>query len=293
MINYIQLVKSNPEYFKQFSCNDLLFLNYDCPVEVKKAAKWTEHNYIYYVLSGKKTLHATETSLTLVPGSIAFMKKGACIVEQFFEDPFCIVVFVMPDCFINSFLKGYAPSEVPTSSSTMPIIPIYDNAVIHSFYQSIIPYFAHAEDVPADILELKFKELLLYILHNPENEELRNYLLTLRDKPGPPLKEIMENNYAYNLRLEEYAKLTNRSVSSFKRDFQALYKTSPGKWLTDKKLERAKKLLLHSDARVSDVAFDSGFENTAHFSRMFRQKTGITPMEYRKAGMSRRLAIAV
>ena len=54
MINYYELVKNNPEYFKQFSCKDLLFLNYDCPVKLKKVAKWSEHHYIYYVLSGKK-----------------------------------------------------------------------------------------------------------------------------------------------------------------------------------------------------------------------------------------------
>lgn len=293
MINYIELVRNNPGYFKQFSCNDLLFLNYDCPVELKKAAKWSEHNYIYYVLSGRKTLHTPETAITLTAGSIAFIKKGACIIEQFFVEPFCVVVFVMPDTFINSFLKDYAPGEKPTAPSTLPIIPIYDDIMIKGFYQSIIPYFVNADNVPADILELKFKELFLYILHNPDNAELRNFLLSLRNSNGSSLREIMENNYAYNLKLEEYAKLTNRSVSSFKRDFQAVYKTSPGRWLMDKKLERAKKLLLQSDARISDVAFDSGFENTAHFSRMFRQKSGITPMEYRKAGIQKQSVAAV
>jgi AraC family transcriptional regulator, exoenzyme S synthesis regulatory protein ExsA len=282
MINYYELVKSNPEYFKQFSCNDLLFLNYDCPVELKKAAKWSAHNYIYYVLTGRKTIHAAETSLTLTKGSIAFMKKGACIVEQFYDEPFCVVVFIMPDTFIDNFLKQYAPGEQPTAFSTLPIIPVYDDALIKNFYQSIIPYFVSADNVPADILELKFKELLLYILHNPDNEELRNYLLSLRDRDGSSLRNIMENNYAYNLKIEEYAKMTNRSVSSFKRDFECIYKTTPGRWLMDKKLAHAKRLLISSNTSIADVAFDSGFENTAHFSRMFKQKTELTPMEFRK-----------
>lgn len=287
MINYYELVKSNPEYFKQFSCNDLLFLNYDCPVELKKVAKWSAHNYIYYVVTGKKTLHTGETSLTLTKGSIAFMKKGACIVEQFYDEPFCVVVFIMPDTFINNFLKEYAPGEKAATHSSLPIIPVYDDAMITNFYQSIIPYFVSADNVPADILELKFKELLLYILHNPANEELRNYLLSLREDATSTFRDIMENNYSYNLRVEEYAKMTNRSVSSFKRDFEAIYKTTPGRWLMDKKLARAKKLLIDSTASIADVAFDSGFENTAHFSRMFKQKTGLTPMEFRKKAAQR------
>jgi AraC-like DNA-binding protein len=282
MINYYELVVNNPEYFKQFSCKDLLFLNYDCPVKVKKAAKWSEHNYIYYVLSGKKTLHTIDNSVTLTKGSIVFIKKGACIVEQYFDEPFCIVVFIMPDSFIHSFLKDYSPGIKSSGVETPPIISVYDDALIKGFYQSILPYFVSADHVPEEILELKFKELLLYILHNPANEQLHQHFLSLRDQSATPIKEIMEANFAYNLSIEAFAKMTNRSISSFKRDFQAIYKTTPGRWLIDKKLAHAKKRLLQSDDTISNVAFDSGFENTAHFCRLFKQKTGITPMEFRR-----------
>ena len=143
--------------------------------------------------------------------------------------------------------------------------------------------------MPEAIIELKFKELLLHVLHNPANSELKNYFLSLRLQEQSPIKEIMEANYAYNLNIDAYARLTNRSVSSFKRDFQATYKTTPGRWLMDKKLDRAKRLLLETDNSISDVAFDSGFENTAHFSRLFKQKAGITPMEFRKKATEKKI----
>jgi len=289
MINYYELVVNNPEYFKQFSCKDLLFLNYDCPVKVKKASKWSEHNYIYYVLSGKKTLHTLDQSITLTEGCIALIKKGACIVEQHFEEPFCIVVFIMPDSFIRSFLRDYFPAEKAKPDKSSPIISIYDDEMIRSFYQSILPYFASADNVPEEILELKFKELLLHLLHNPANEDLRNHFHFINENPVTPIKHIMETNFAYNLRIEAYAKMTNRSVSSFKRDFQLLFHTTPGRWLIEKKLENAKKMLLQSEYTISDVAFDSGFENTAHFCRLFKQKNGLTPMEYRKKATQRLL----
>jgi AraC family transcriptional regulator, exoenzyme S synthesis regulatory protein ExsA len=282
MINYYELLINNPEYFKQFSVKDLLFLNYDCPVKLKKVAKWSEHNYIYYVLSGKKTLHTVDKAVPLTAGSIAFIKKGACIVEQFYDEPFCIVVFVMPDSFICSFLKDYAPSRPATQKDTAPVISIYGDEMIKNFYQSIIPYFVAADNVPEEILELKFKELLLHVLHNPANEELHNYFLSVKDQAQTSISEIMETNFPYNLSIDAYAKMTNRSVSSFKRDFQSIYKTTPGRWLIEKKLGHAKKLLFQSDNTIASIAFESGFENTAHFSRLFKQKTGLTPMEYRR-----------
>ncbi len=282
MLNYYELLKNNPEYFKQFSVKELLFLNYDCPVSVKKAAKWSEHNYIFYVVSGKKTFHTLEGSVTLQSGAIAFIKKGACIIEQFYEEAFCIVAFIMPDSFIRSFLKDYATGKPAVVSETPPVIEVYGDEMIKSFYQSIIPYFVSASTVPEEILELKFRELLLHLLHNPANEELHKYFLSIKGQETTAIPEIMEKNFAYNLGIEAYAKLTNRSISSFKRDFQAIYKTTPGKWLIEKKLARAKKLLLQSEDSIANVAFESGFENTAHFSRLFKQKTGSTPMEFRK-----------
>src|SRR5688500_11966509 len=108
MINYYQLLKNNPSYFKQFSCKELLFLNYDCPTKEAKVVKWSEHNYIYYVLSGYKTLHTPKRSWPLMKGSAVFVKKGACVIEQFFREPFCIVVFMMPDSFIQDFMRENA-----------------------------------------------------------------------------------------------------------------------------------------------------------------------------------------
>jgi AraC family transcriptional regulator, exoenzyme S synthesis regulatory protein ExsA len=285
MVNYYELVKNNPEYFKQFSCKNLLFLNYDCPEKLNKVAKWSKYHYVYYALSGKKKLRTIEGEVMLTPGSIVFIKKGACIIEQFFREPFCIVVFIIPDSFIVSFLNEYMPGETSVNQSSRLIIPVFDDTRLANFYQSIIPYFATKDEVPEAILELKFKELLLSILHNPDNEELRNFFLHLRSQSYSAIHEIMEANYAYNLTIENYAKLTNRSVSSFKRDFQALYNTTPGRWLMEKKLDRAKHLLLQTDISIGNVAFESGFENTAHFSRLFKQKTQLTPMEYRKKAM--------
>lgn len=282
MVNYIELLKNNPQYFKQFSCKNLLFLNYDCPVKENKLAKWSEYHYIYYVLTGKKTLHTSKGSVTLTSGSVAFVKKGACIVEQFFREPFCVVVFIIPDSFIVSFLNEYLPGEKTSGISDQMIIPIQKDERMDSFYQSIIPYFASQEDVPEAILELRFKELMLHLLHNQGNEELKNYFLHLRQQERSSISEIMEANYAYNLTIEAYARMTNRSVSSFKRDFQSIYKTTPGRWLMEKKLEHSKRLLLESDKPIADVAFESGFENSAHFSRLFKLKCKVTPMQYRK-----------
>jgi len=86
----------------------------------------------------------------------------------------------------------------------------------------------------------------------------------------------------FNLTLPDYAKLCNRSLSSFKRDFRAVYKINPGHWLLSKKLDYSHHLLLTSDKTISDISFESGFENTTHFSKAFKKRFGASPLNYRK-----------
>jgi AraC-like DNA-binding protein len=87
----------------------------------------------------------------------------------------------------------------------------------------------------------------------------------------------MEENFSFNLKLEEFARLSMRSLSAFKRDFQQVYQTSPGKWLLGKRLNHALHLISNIGKTVSEAAFESGFESPSHFSRAFRQRFGSSP----------------
>ena len=92
----------------------------------------------------------------------------------------------------------------------------------------------------------------------------------------------MEDNFCFNLKLEEFARLSTRSLSAFKRDFLRIYSSSAGKWLMERRLNHARHLLTNLGKTVAEAAFESGFENSSHFSRAFRQRFGISPVSIRK-----------
>ena len=174
-LNYIEVLKSDPGQFKQFTCKDLLFLNYDCPVKAKKLVKWTDQNYFYYVLSGQKLIHTPNKSWLVKDGSFCFVKKGACIVEQFFQEPFCVVVFVLPDSFIANFIqkyKGQIPGDRPQHNSDDLIVMINPDIMLQTFCDSILPYFASKTQPSEQLIELKFNELMLHLVNHPDNTEI-------------------------------------------------------------------------------------------------------------------------
>jgi AraC family transcriptional regulator, exoenzyme S synthesis regulatory protein ExsA len=295
VLNYIQHVKSKPDYFKQFSCKELLCLMYDCPAEMPpKMGKYAEHNYLWYILTGKKILHANSRSWLVEGGSAVFVKKGACIYEQIFDDVFCVITFFVPDSYIRSFVQQNSSliNRTVDLGAVHQVMPVQVDPIMVAFYNSVIPYFSPGAKPNEDLLELKFRELLINIVMNDSNSELIHYFQSLGATPAANLQQIMEDNCLYNLQLEDYARLCCRSLSSFKRDFHAAYSVTPHRWLMQKRLTHARQLLRSTDKAVSDIAFECGFENNSHFSRLFKENYSISPLQYRKQQVDPILVLA-
>ena len=132
------------------------------------------------------------------------------------------------------------------------------------------------------LLRLKLKELIVGILTSGKNPALAAYFRQTGERDAPSVAETMESNFRFNLSLEEYAKLCHRSLSSFKREFEKLFQESPGKWLLQKRLDYSAALLRGSKMNVTEVAFESGFEDVSHFSRVFKDRFDVSPMVFRE-----------
>ncbi|MFK7776445.1 MAG: helix-turn-helix domain-containing protein, partial [Saprospiraceae bacterium] len=91
----------------------------------------------------------------------------------------------------------------------------------------------------------------------------------------------INNNLYSNLSVEEFAKLCAMSVSTFKRKFKELYSESPKKYFSKMKMKRASQLLLINENRISDIAYECGFDSLATFNRIFKKHFGQSPSEYR------------
>lgn len=285
MINTYDFQVEHPEIFSQLSVKDLLFLYYKCPQEEKKINLYTHFNKIIFVLEGKKVIHHREKSWLLTNEKAVFIKKTAYNQERFWEIDWEVLCFYCPDNYLRQVFKEYRQhfhlKNIPAPSKEI-VIEIHTNAAVRAFFYSIIPYFRQKPAPAEDLLVLKFKELVFSILSNPANADLLAYVNSISDDYKPLLQDIMDANFTFNLSLSEFARIAQRSLASFKREFFETYHTSPGKWLTQKRLEYAKHLLDTDNRNVTEITNDSGFETVSHFSRVFKEKFGLSPLQYRK-----------
>lgn len=288
MVNFYDRVLQNPNYYRQFNCSDSLITVFNCPLEArlmksKFADLWSQYNYLFYVIDGRKIWHTANKSYDIGKETCVFVRKGAWIFENFLENGFCVVLFFIPDEFICNTLKTKSKPLGFKPKNYEPVMVLDKSETLSAYFHSISSYFSETHEPDRSLLELKFKELILTIADNPHNAELLSYFCSLLDEPQHVLlQRVMDENYCFNLKMEEYAKLSNRSLSSFKRDFQKIYKTAPGKWLMEQRLNHAVRLLNDGHRNISEAAFESGFESVSHFSRSFKARFGQAPLAFKQ-----------
>ena len=281
--NYFDHI-THPDTFKRLSVRDLLFVHYRCPKEDELIQLVNHYNLITFSLEGEKILHHEEKSWKVTSQTSYFQRKTAFVQELSDSEDWEVLVFYIPDEFLiqfaNEFMDSLPIEKLPQVTNDL-LIEIELNEITRTSFYSLIPYFMQKIPPSEKLLELKFKELLLTILSNPTNKQLLAYILHLNDTIKTPIWQIMEKNYTVHLSLSEFAKISSRSLAAFKREFIEYYHATPGKWLTDHRVNHAKILLTTSKQSISKIAFDCGFENISHFSRVFKEKVGLSPLQFR------------
>lgn len=97
--------------------------------------------------------------------------------------------------------------------------------------------------------------------------------------------QIIEREYMTNLTIPQIAERMHVSVNYLQAQFKRETGRTIRQYLTEVRVEQAKRLLRSSGCKVSDVCSQVGYKDTDYFVRVFREATGVTPNEYRKSGV--------
>jgi YesN/AraC family two-component response regulator len=104
-------------------------------------------------------------------------------------------------------------------------------------------------------------------------------------------KEFIRENHSEDLSLPQVARFANVSPFYFCKLFKRATGLSFTHFLSRVRIERSKNLLINPQLRVSEIAYDVGFQSLTHFNRVFHKLLGQSPTEYRlKVQVSKKLA---
>ena len=103
-----------------------------------------------------------------------------------------------------------------------------------------------------------------------------------KDELVKQVQEWLQAHYAQHFTLDELAQRFNVSKRTLIRRFNAALDSPPNAYLQSLRIEAAQKLLEETELSVDLVMSQVGYEDASSFRRLFRNRTGVTPTEYRK-----------
>jgi AraC family transcriptional regulator len=117
-----------------------------------------------------------------------------------------------------------------------------------------------------------------YCAQRPRAEHAKGGLGPVRHRR---VLDYIEAHLGEDMSLRDLAAIAEISVHHFGVAFKATTSVSPHRFLTERRIMRAKELLLNSSLSVAAIAFDLGFSSHSHFTFCFRKITGTTPIRFR------------
>jgi len=94
--------------------------------------------------------------------------------------------------------------------------------------------------------------------------------------------EHIFTHYRERLSVETLASLAFLSLRQFDRRFQRLFHQTPKEFIQKVRIDASLRLLMESDLSITQIALECGFFDNSHFSRQFKEKMGLSPIQFRK-----------
>ncbi len=232
------------------------------------------HTFSIVRLGEQLITSETGHSLVVKPGTIGMIPRGFYTVSDFVAEAgsFESVILFCSDEALRrltfSALSSHPGGLPEFISGAVPVMARqWTNEVLNGYNKlgsRSEPWF-----------DLKIKEL--FLLLQLDQPALTQRVASWTMAGQVPLLSIMETFAHHPLTIQDYALLSGRSESAFRREFRIKTGMSPLQWLKLKRLARAWDLLRMEQGPVAEVSARVGYENVSHFIREFKKCYGHTP----------------
>lgn len=237
-------------------------------------------HYLVYVYSGEMLLEENGKEVSVRAGQCVFIRRDHRVnftKRTVGEESFKSISLVFKRNFLRKYYQAFPPEnglkDIKHLKSS--VIVLAETPALKSLFLSMKPYFETEEEPGSALIDLKMQEGVLSLLAID-----KAFFPTLFDFTEPwkiDILDFLNENYMYELTMEEIASYTGRSLATFKRDFAKISDLTPQKWLIRKRLEKAYEIIKENNSTITDVCYEVGFKNRSHFTTAFKKYYGYSP----------------
>ncbi len=252
--------------------------------DLKDVEFYTNFPCVIYIKSGREFI-TTSDDITheLKAQTAIFLPQGIHLHSDYVkltENLKAYLVFFTTDLF--SIFIGAVGTVKSIKTKRSSLVKVQCDSLLEEYFQSI-HQMQKNHCMAAALVNIKLLELL-HLLYFYDKRILNAVQQSGEQTQIPKrnLARLLSSNDVLKLGVTDLANLSGRSISTFSRDFKALYGVPPKRWLQNRRLDRAGELLQTGDFTVTQIAADLGYENVSHFIKAFKEKYEMTPNKYKQ-----------
>ena len=221
---------------------------------------------LLYIWSGEAVFYLEDKNrITVSNGQLIYLPKNAGYRMEYTAEntTFVVVNFDLLSEGVNPF-ESHDFSVVANDDTLNAIANIMSKFELCGAVQNVSGMFRKSE---------LFYRLLSLIHSSNPGIESSQYPQIVKGAM------LLKQTYLENLPIEEFAKYSNVSISTFRQLFHKQYGMSPLQYRNMLRIQRARQLLEYDNCTVAEVAYASGFDNIGYFCRYYKKITGETPKQ--------------
>jgi AraC-like DNA-binding protein len=251
---------------------------YSCSFESQRGfEQFSAHHVLAFQFSGETHIQHQNGELVLRKNQALLARKNQLtksIKIPAGDKEYKIISVILTDIALQRFASDtdIFNNKKYDGESLLFIKP---DSLMKGYFHSLLPYIEKSKKISKKLAAIKTNEAIEMLLSLKPS--LKSFLFDFSNPHKIDLQKFMRQNFNYNVPIEAFAKLTGRSLAGFKRDFDAVFQTSPRKWLKEKRLNEAHHLIHRKKQKPADIYLDLGFENLSHFYTSFKKQFGVTP----------------
>lgn len=249
------------------------------PVSTKK--HYHDCHQMLYVCRGKIAVTINGQEYTAKEGDLIFLSRfeehSIRLIESEYER-YALRILLTRSSSENEFLSSVLVNRTEGFSHILPLQEL--RPVAEALFQKMAEEYQAKPPMYEEMLSLSLRAFLVQLyryrpeLFLPANNEIAETVYHIQNE--------LEKNFQDHFSLAELAAKYHLSISRLSHLFKSVTGYAPIEYLTACRLSAAKNYLGTTDLPIKDIIELCGFGDQSNFSRLFREKTGKTPTEFRK-----------
>ncbi len=270
-----------PDELNLSSSKSIMVYDYESSTEISKQQILLNKNTFSFLQEGTKEVFFDNSTYAIDNSQFLLMKFGHCLMtEKLSSDSkyYRSILFFFTNEDIFQFIRKFK-LETCNSKTLYSTYSFNYDSFIKRFVDSLLDISKLSKSIQENILNVKFEEIMLYLM-DLKGLDFIYSLIDNSDNQNRKFVQTIESNRLNKLTIKELSFLSNMSVSTFKREFEKNFHSSPSRWFQDKRLEHSAFLLKNESKRPSDIFEEIGYENLSNFIQAFKIKFGVTPKQF-------------